>query len=418
MLARFLRPWKRLSIQSPRGSRAISVPGCLPDSAFQQHFEDNSLNAQNKISGSLLQYFCKHIDQTALAAASAYELTMPLLTASLLGSACWNKLNLQPRQMITQLIRLIEKEVYAGNMTPGCQAWLRGRMILACDSCGMQDYPKGYGLTDLSSLIDDIDRVKFDEEDAAMRCWGYSYLMQSFGRMEACGEYLRRRSSWLESVLTSVHEPTELSGTYTSDQMWSITCAFAASGQAKDREAYDKLMSALAPGAVHGAEALSRNIPVSDFRAWAVSLLSVAATQACFDPTKMCNALLSKIVWNLFIVKVKSTNERQTELYRNKTNYIHTPLFSLLLKNTSTHRCSLFYYLQVGDKHTYTTARECMAMVHDSQHPGDRALAIVNFAFSDFLCDSADELSAQAGDEGWQWSRESVQEGLSALSVH
>ena len=290
MLARFLRPWKRLSIQSPRGSRAISVPSCLPDSAFQQHFEDNSLNAQNKISGSLLQYFCKHIDQTALAAASAYELTMPLLTASLLGSACWNILHLQPSEMITRLIHLMEEEVFAGRMSPGCEAWLRGRIILACDSCGMQDYPEGYGLIDLSRLIDDIDNVKLDTESASMLCWGRSYLMQSLGRLQACDEYLRRRSSWLDSVLTSVQEPLELPSGYASDQMWSMTCGFAAAGQAKDREAYDKLMLALAPGAADGVETLCHKIPVSDFRAWAVSLLSVAATQVCFGQTLFTSA--------------------------------------------------------------------------------------------------------------------------------
>ena len=189
--ARFVRgrnlgPWFRLNVQS----RMLSFPSCLPSSAFEQYCEGNNekseMNHSVTTRGRLLQAFCAHIDQTSAVAPSAYELTMPLLTASVLGSTCWNTLNLQPREMMSQLIHLIEQEVSAGSMKPACEAWLRGRIILASDSCGMQDYPAGYGWRDLSRLIDSINKTELDPGDAAMRCWASSYLMQSLARREGC----------------------------------------------------------------------------------------------------------------------------------------------------------------------------------------------------------------------------------------
>ena len=74
---------------------------------------------------------------------------------------------------------------------------------------------------------------------------------------------------------------------------------------------------------------------------------------------------------------------------------------------------------QVGDTDTFAAAHlDALSVVSESAHAGDRALAIANFAFSQFLSDSANKRLVHQDDaagEGWRWV--SAQESLTALDV-
>ena len=265
-------------VRRPFGSRATS----LPSSAFDQHYTGNA-NSGSDLSGRLLERFCGCIRTEADRSTSAYEMSMPMLTAGLLGPACWNVLGTRAVDAMHHTCAdLLVAETESAKVSRTFNAWIRGRILLGCDTAGSQAYPTGHCAGMLAEQL----RALPGEEHDQFSCWAFSYLMQSLARSgEGMAEYRNLHTQWMGSIDACLKEQA------VPDCMWALACAIAAAAQAQDTGTYRDLKALLrghplqhppaagAPVPPQELSVLMQLLPVADYRAWAVSLVAVAAAQ-------------------------------------------------------------------------------------------------------------------------------------------
>jgi hypothetical protein len=262
---RHSRSFSRSFASVPMRRSLSTLPSSLPSSAFDQHYAGNSFSSAN-LSQKLLDTLCSTIGSQHHRAQSAYEVSMPMLSAALLGPACSNNTGSTSSAMAADLQRRLKKELDTGSVLPSFACWLDGRLLLA----NPELTDGGVGL---------LERLKGAAEEDQFIVWAWSYLLQHFARHDPTA-YDKNREEWVQRV----HRYAENRDHSSTDRGWALVCALSASADADDSESYTAfkqlaVATARSPAAITAMDALVDNVPAADFRAWAASLVSVSAAR-------------------------------------------------------------------------------------------------------------------------------------------
>ena len=295
---------------------------CLPPSAFDQHYAGSSTTVN--LQASLLARIHRIVEAEYAAAETAYELSLPMLCASILGPSNWSGTTSLATMREQCLLKLGEER--GDDAAALARAnWILGRVVLAAAG-----QPQHGPLT--AKLSDELHKL-----GPTTRCWptawAWSYYMLAVSRSEPAGspafEDLRPR--WEEAVeAAGLNDDdddiaaaarssrggvaTTLADFDRASWAWSHICALSVAGQAGDEPLYfrlcEELHDAASPGgasadddtddtdaeddtgaalaAKRAAESLGFHVPASDFRAWGTSLVVLAAAQIGARPGLVC----------------------------------------------------------------------------------------------------------------------------------
>ena len=108
------------------------IPRQLPASAFDQHYDGNAAGVAN-LSGRLLEHLSCVLARSADTASTAYELSVPLLAASVLGPAVHNATPTRATVPVLseRMADALTAEQNAGTTVGSKRCWLVGRLLLA-----------------------------------------------------------------------------------------------------------------------------------------------------------------------------------------------------------------------------------------------------------------------------------------------
>lgn len=331
-----------------RSLRLWRTPRQLPASAFDQHYDGNAAGAAN-LSGLLLEHLSRVLTRSADTASTAYELSVPLLAASVLGPAVHN---VTPSRatvpaLSERMADALAAEHEVGSTPASVRCWLVGRLLLAATAQGDSAMEYGHGHS-TETLLHELDAL--GANDDCYSCWAWSYLVQARHQANecalgaTCSEYggggdgsdargvridthppdmsVIEQQWWrrqlpprvapsaacagasrrapehggrvlVRSVDADAHlEHTQwahAAGSSRGDVMWSAVCAASAAASLRDEAAFTAACESIMhvgnnmPPRDNGhrtlPQCISQCIPPQDFRAWAISLLYVAASQ-------------------------------------------------------------------------------------------------------------------------------------------
>ena len=150
------------------------TPRQLPSSAFDQHYDGNAAGVAN-LSGRLLERLSYVLTRSADTASTAYELSVPLLAASVLGPAVHN---VTPSRATVPVLSermadALTAERNAGTTLGSVRCWLVGRLLLA-DTAQSDHTTHGHST---ETMLHELQTL--GDNDDCYSCWAWSYLVQA-----------------------------------------------------------------------------------------------------------------------------------------------------------------------------------------------------------------------------------------------
>ncbi|MEO8402162.1 MAG: hypothetical protein ABI597_10275 [Gammaproteobacteria bacterium] len=190
----------------------------------------------------------------------AYLLSMPLVASAVQGDK-----KLYQRILPTMLKALKsfpqEKKSF--------KAWMLGRVLLAADL--MNDKTAVEKICEeLKALLKDKDMSK-----DRLSAWAIAYLA---GLNNA--EYTNEKENMIDASHALTKEFIEGKNTSTTDAMWAWVMSLQAAANANDRETYDLCLQQMLELTHENSivAAISKGLKKDDYPAWALSIVSLAAT--------------------------------------------------------------------------------------------------------------------------------------------
>jgi hypothetical protein len=228
----------------------------------------------------------------------ASQLSLPMLAACMLGQSYSAPAGKRRADLINAVAAALDAEHHAvGNgkeeaCATRCEisCWIGGRVLLARDMLGHR--PVGLSNAALQytpELMEErllqctgppVDHPAPAQQASNFACWAASYVMHSAARRQpGLAErsfYNQRRDSWLSSTDSCA---ASMAAVDSSSAAWACICALSASAEAGDSHAYSIFKRRLGLFDQPALDAVRQRVPSSDYRAWAVSLVAVAAAQ-------------------------------------------------------------------------------------------------------------------------------------------